>query len=459
MPTSSPQKRTPDLKFIYEEEENLVNPGVEIIEVRPSSIAEELGIKKGDKLISINGAHIKDILEYKYLITDEFLEVEIENGKGEIWIYEVEKEYDEDIGIVFDGIIDKPKSCHNKCIFCFIDQLPSGMRETLYFKDDDTRLSFLQGNFVTLTNLSEREIDRIIKYRISPINVSVHTTDPELRKMMLNNKNAGKLMDYLERLTEAEIEVKAQIVLCPGINDGENLDKTLKELSVLYPSLSCVAVVPAGLTRHREGLYELESFDGAKASAVIEQVSKLQDNFLAELKTRFVFLSDEFFIISGKDLPGYDDYEGFSQLENGVGLITLFNEEIADAINKLGSYNKRRRVVSIVTGEYAYSNLKNAALKIENAIEGLEIKVFEITNDFFGHGVKVAGLLTGQDIIGQLKGKAIGSDIFIPECMLKRDEAIFLDNVTLEQFEKELGAKVTVCKEDGSDLVKNILAL
>ena len=437
----------------------MAHTGVEIVEVRPSSIAEELGIKKGDKLISINGAGIKDILEYKYLTTDEFLEVEIENSSGEIWIYELEKEYDEDIGIVFEGIIDKPKSCHNKCIFCFIDQLPSGMRETLYFKDDDTRLSFLQGNFVTLTNLGTREIERIIKYRISPINVSVHTTDPELRKMMLNNKNAGKLMDYLEKLTEGGIEVKAQIVLCPGVNDGANLEKTLKDLSGLFPQVSCVAVVPAGITKYRKELYELKEYDKISSTEVIGQIKKLQDKFLTELETRFVFLSDEFFIISGQDLPEYDQYEGFSQLENGVGLITLFNEEIYETLNKLAGYKKKKRAVSIITGMYAASNLNEAALKIEKRIEDLDISVFPIANDFFGNGVKVAGLLTGNDIIDQLKGKAIGSGIFIPECMLKRDERIFLDNVTVDQLEKELGVKVTICKEDGSDLVRNILAV
>ena len=437
----------------------MANTGVEIIEVRPSSIAEELGIKKGDRLISINGASIKDILEYKYLTTDEFLEVEIENSCGEIWIYELEKEYDEDIGIVFDGIIDKPKSCHNKCIFCFIDQLPSGMRETLYFKDDDTRLSFLQGNFVTLTNLGAREIDRIIKYRISPINVSVHTTDPELRKMMLNNKNAGKLMEYLERLKEGEIEVKAQIVLCPGVNDGVNLLKTLKDLSELYPELSCVAVVPAGITKYRQNLYELKEYDKVSAGEVIEQIKELQAEFLIKLKTRFVFLSDEFFMISGKDLPEYDQYEGFSQLENGVGLITLFNKEIDETLNKLVDYNKKKREVAIITGVYAAANLAEAASKIKERIEDLDISIFPIVNDFFGNGVKVAGLLTGKDIIDQLKGKAIGSDIFIPECMLKRDERIFLDNVTVDQLEKELGVRVTICKEDGSDLVKNVLAV
>lgn len=437
----------------------MANVGVEIIEVRPSSIAEELGIKKGDKLISINGAGIKDILEYKYLTTDEFLEVEIQHANGEVWIYEVEKEYDEDIGIVFEGIIDKPKSCHNKCIFCFIDQLPSGMRDTLYFKDDDTRLSFLQGNFVTLTNLSEREIDRIIRYRISPINVSVHTTDPELRKMMLNNKNAGKLMDYLERLKEGEIEVKAQIVLCPGVNDGEKLSSTLKDLSGLYPELSCVAVVPAGITKHRQGLYELKEFDEASAAAVIEQVKELQSKYLSELSTRFVFLSDEFFLISGKELPGYEEYEGFSQLENGVGLITLFNEEVEEALKNMVSFDKRKRTVSIITGEYAAANLAATASKLESRIGDLSINIFPIVNDFFGRGVKVAGLLTGKDIIEQLKGKAIGSDIFIPESMLKRDETVFLDNVTVDRLEKELGVRVTVCKEDGSDLIKNILAI
>lgn len=437
----------------------MINTGVEIMEVRPSSIAEELGIKKGDKLITINGAGIRDILEYKYLTTDEFLEVEIEHANGEVWIYEVEKEYDEDIGIVFDGIIDKPKSCHNKCIFCFIDQLPSGMRETLYFKDDDTRLSFLQGNFVTLTNLSEREINRIIKYRISPINVSVHTTDPELRKMMLNNKNAGKLMDYLEKLKEGGIEIRAQIVLCRGINDGEKLTETLKSLAQLYPELSCVAVVPAGLTRHREGLYPLEEYDKASAAAVVEQVEELQGRFLSELKTRFVFLSDEFFLISGKKLPEYNDYEEFKQLENGVGLITLFNDELEKSLTRLGSYKKKKRQVSIVTGEYAFSNMKKAASRIQSSIGDLEINVFPVVNNFFGTGVKVAGLLTGKDIMEQLKGKAIGNDIFIPECMLKKDEQVFLDGVTVGQLEEELGAKVTVCSEDGGNLVRNILSL
>lgn len=437
----------------------LIKTGVDIIDIRPSSIAEELGIKKGDKLLSIHGAAVKDILEYKYLTTDEYLELEIQKPNGEVWIYELEKEYDEDIGIVFEGMIDKPKSCHNKCIFCFIDQLPKGMRETLYFKDDDTRLSFLQGNFVTLTNLNEKEIDRIVRYRISPINVSVHTTDPELRKMMLNNKNAGKIMEYLVKLKEGGIEIKSQIVLCPGINDGEQLYRTVKELKGLHPELSCVAVVPVGVTKYRENLYELKVFDVESASAVIEQVKELQEVCLKDLGTRFVFLSDEFYIISGQDFPGYDEYEGFQQLENGVGLITLFNEEIKEALKNLKNYDKHKREALIITGTYAASYLKKAAASIMCRIEDLNIQVFEIKNDFFGHGVKVSGLITGKDIINQLKGKAIGDTIFIPDSMLKKDERVFLDDLTVEDIERELGVKITICSEDGSDLVSNIVSL
>ncbi|MGE5629983.1 MAG: DUF512 domain-containing protein [Caulobacteraceae bacterium] len=435
----------------------MIKTGVDIVDVRPSSIADELGIKKGDKLITINGACVKDILEYKYLTTDEYLEVEIEKPDGERWIYELEKEYDEDIGIVFEGIIDEPKSCHNKCIFCFIDQLPPGMRETLYFKDDDTRLSFLQGNFVTLTNLSEKEIDRIVRYRISPINVSVHTTDPELRKKMLSNKNAGKIMEYLEKLKEGEIQVKAQIVLCPGVNDGDKLEKTVQDLAELYPELNCVAVVPVGLTRYREKLYDLKAYDKASASRVVEQVERLQSKYLSSLETRFVFLSDEFYLISERQLHEYDEYEGFSQLENGVGLITLFNEEVSASLRDIKSYRKVKREVSIITGTYAAPIVERAASSIMERIEDLTLQVYAISNDFFGPGVKVAGLITGNDIIKQLTGKDTGGNIFIPDNMLKSGEKIFLDDLTVEDIEKQLGVKVTVCREDGSDLVKNIL--
>lgn len=433
--------------------------GVPIQDVQPASIAAELGIEKGDKLLSINGAAVQDILEYKYLTTDEYLELEIEKADGECWIYELEKEYDEDIGIVFEGIIDAPKSCHNQCIFCFIDQLPKGMRETLYFKDDDTRLSFLQGNFVTLTNLKEREIDKIIRYRISPIQVSVHTTDPELRVRMLNNKNAGRITDYLKKLKAGGIEVKAQIVLCPGVNDGEQLDKTIRDLAGFYPELSCVAVVPVGLTKYRDNLYPLKGVDRQEAAAVINQVEEMQKLYLKQYETRFVFVSDEFYILAGMELPGYDSYEDFSQLENGVGLIALLREEIANSLKGLAGTREKQSILSIVTGEYAAPFLKEEADKIMEKIPGLQITVYPVTNNFFGSDVKVSGLLTGSDIISQIKGKPIGSGILIPDNMLRNGERIFLDDVTVDDLEREMGAPVVICKEDGSDLIEKILSI
>ena len=432
-----------------------------IKDVIPGSVAEELGIEKGDLLVSINGASVRDILEYKFLVADEFVEIEIEKASGDAagqqWILEVEKEYDEDLGIVFDGIIDEPKSCHNKCIFCFIDQMPKGMRDTLYFKDDDTRLSFLQGNFVTLTNLKEADITRIIRYRISPINVSVHTTNPDLRIKMLNNKNAGKLMTYLGKLKENNIEIKAQVVLCRGVNDGDELSSTIADLSVLYPELSCVAVVPVGLTKYRDGLFEMQSHDVQSARDTVLQVERLQQQYLEKLGTRFVFLSDEFYILAGMELPGYEVYEGFSQLENGVGLITLFRDEIDRSLEKIDEYEPKKRNITIVTGEYAAPYIKAEAAKIISAVEGLQIDVVAIRNDFFGHDVKVAGLITGRDIISQLKGKSINDALYIPDSMLKSGERIFLDDLTVEDIEKELGVKIIVCAEDGSNLVQNIL--
>lgn len=433
--------------------------GVKIEEVAPGSIAEQLGISKEDKLLSINGVQIRDIIEYKYITTDEFLEIEVEKPDGEQWILEVEKEYDDDIGLVFDGIIDSPKACHNKCIFCFIDQLPKGMRETMYFKDDDTRLSFLQGNFVTLTNLGERDINRIIRYRISPINVSVHTTEPELRIRMLNNKNAGRLMAYLRRLKENGIEIKAQIVLCPGVNDGVRLERTIKDLKELYPELNCTAVVPVGLTKYREGLYALKGFDREQAGGVIDQVEAMQAELLKALGSRLVFLSDEFYILAGRELPGYDTYEGFPQLENGVGLITLLREEIDSSLENLQVQADKPRKVTIATGEYAAPYLSEETAKIMRSVKNLDIEVTAIKNDFFGHDVKVSGLITGGDIIKQLSQKGCSDILFIPDNMLKKGEDIFLDDVKLEDLAAALKVRIHVCREDGSNLVEKIMAI
>lgn len=435
---------------------------VHIKDVLPGSIAEELEIEKGDKLVSINGASVLDIIEYKYLITDEYLELEIRKPDGQIWEFELEKEYDDDLGIVFDGIIDNPKSCHNKCIFCFIDQMPKGMRETLYFKDDDTRLSFLMGNFITLTNMKKSEIDKIIRYRISPINVSVHTTNPELRAEMLNNKNAVKIMEYLKLLTENEIEVKAQIVLCPGVNDGVELERTLRDLSEMYPSLSTTAIVPLGLTKYREGLYDLKEISKEKAEEIIVQVEGLQQEFLNKLDTRFGFLSDEFYLIAGKPLPAYDTYEDFKQLDNGVGLITLFRDEIKNSLIQLKNkkLNLTNKKIHIITGSYAYPIMQEAVDSIKERVPELNIEATAISNDFFGHTVKVSGLITGQDIVAQMKSKIqpkLNNLLLIPDSMLRKDEEVFLDDLTITDIEKQLGINMTVCKQDGSDLIDKIM--
>lgn len=290
--------------YVHKGDRNMKN---EIAKVMPDSIAEEVGIEVGDKLISINSNEVKDIIDYKFLVTDEELLIEVEKKDGEIWEIEIEKDYDEDLGIIFrEAILDKPRSCHNKCVFCFIDQLPPGMRETLYFKDDDSRLSFLQGNFVTLTNMKEEDIDRIISYRISPINVSVHTTDPELRVQMLNNRFAGNLYDRLKRLAEAEIEINAQIVVVPGINNGEELKRTVEDLYKLYPSVQNVAAVPIGITKHRKGLKELEIFNKDTARKEIEDLKKLQQKYIKEIGAPFVRLSDEFYVLAEMDLPSED---------------------------------------------------------------------------------------------------------------------------------------------------------
>lgn len=430
---------------------------INIKDVKKGSIADELGIQSCDKLLSINGEKVNDIIEYKYLISDEFLVLEIEKADGEIWEFEIEKDYDEDLGLVFEGIIDEPKSCHNKCIFCFIDQLPKGMRKTLYFKDDDTRLSFLQGNFLSLTNMKDKDIDKIIKFRISPINISIHTTDMELRKKMLNNKNADRLLDYMGRLKNGRIEMKGQIVLCPDINDGEHLDKTIKDLYVFYPELSCVAIVPVGLTKYREELFPLKEYNERTAAQVIDQVEAMQKINLNRLGTRFVFLSDEFYLIANRQIQPYDNYEGFSQIENGVGIIALFNAELDASLERIEQYEEVSAEGTIVTGEYAMPILRKACDKIMDKLPGLNLNVIGIKNEFFGSSVKVSGLVTAGDIISQLKGKNISRNIFIPDNMLRRGDPVFLDDLTIEDIEKELGVKVIVCKQDGSDLVENIL--
>ncbi len=431
----------------------------QIAKILPGSIAEEIELVVGDKLISINGNAVIDIIDYKFLITDELINIEIEKADGEVWEIEIEKEYDEDLGIQFvDAILDKPKSCHNKCIFCFIDQLPEGMRETLYFKDDDSRLSFFQGNFVTLTNMKEEDIDRIIRYKISPINVSVHTTDAELRKIMLNNKFAGNVYDRLKRLAEASIKINCQVVSCPGINNGVELLKTIEDLYKLYPSIENLAVVPVGITKYREGLFNLTLYDKDTAAKEIQSVKKLQDKYISEIGSPFIRLSDEFYVVAGVEVPSEEFYNGYEQLEDGIGMIrllrTVIDEDVVNLkLNTRGSF-------TFITGHSAYPEILQVAEKITSVNNKINIHVKEIENIFFGETITVAGLLTGKDIIQQLKDVKLGDYLVIPSNMLKKgyelgnyEEQLFLDNITISDIEKSLGIKVLVCDYTGEDLI------
>lgn len=430
-----------------------------VSKVYNNSIAEELGIEVGDILISINGQPIQDIIEYRFLLSDEYLEVEIQKINGEIYVYEIEKEYDDDLGIEFSNpIIDKAKSCRNKCVFCFIDQLPKGMRETLYFKDDDSRLSFLQGNFVTLTNMSEEDIDKIIRYRISPINISVHTTNPELRQKMIKNKFAGKLYDIMKRLADAQIQMNCQIVLCPGYNDKEELERTVSDLAKLYPYVNSAAAVPVGITKHRDHLPNLEIFNEKTAGETIEQVEKLHEKYLKELGTRFIFLSDEFYIMANKKLLDYDEYEGFIQFENGVGMVSKLEREIQEQLATLCEEKiNTKKKVSIATGHSAYEFICKMAKEIMDKCPNMEINVYKIINNFFGETITVSGLITATDIMDQLKGIDLGETLYIPRSMLKADEDIFLDNITLEELNNKMGIEVIPCLNEGKDFVDKIL--
>ena len=427
-----------------------------IEDVELGSIADELDINPGDVLLSINSKEIKDVIDYKYMMADEILIVGIEKPDGEIWEFEIEKDPGEDLGIIFTNpLIDRAKSCNNKCMFCFIDQLPPNMRDTLYFKDDDSRLSFLQGNFITLTNMGEDEIQRIIDYRLSPINVSVHTTNPELRVRMLRNKNAGKIFGILKRFHEVNIEMNCQIVLVPGLNDGDELKRTIKDLSSLYPSIHSVAVVPVGITKYRQGLDKLDTYDMNTSAVVIRDVEEMQKYFLEKIGTRYIFASDEFYVVSGNKLPEFDEYEGFPQYENGVGLIRSFSTEVEEALDR-STLSELQQKLIFATGTLAYDFMKGIASMIMSKYKGLTIEVISIKNEFFGETITVSGLVTGMDLVKQVKGYEGFDKVIIPRSMLKRDEEIFLDNLTLEQAIDKLGIDIVPSNVDGNELIKLI---
>ena len=434
----------------------MADNGRKIVFVEPDSLACEAGIEEGDTLLLLNGHEVHDILEYRYLMSEYEVTVTIEKKDASIEEITIENDY-EDIGIEFEsGLIDNAKSCTNKCIFCFIDQLPEGMRETVYFKDDDSRLSFLQGNYVTLTNMKEEEISRMIEMRISPINISVHTTNPELRIKMLNNRFAGNIYSIMKRFAENNMHMNCQIVLCPGINDGAELERTINDIRKLYPFVESLAVVPVGLTAHREGLCRLKEFDKEGSKEVIEQITRKQEKFLAEIGTRLVYLSDEFYLNAGVKIPEPEEYEGFPQLENGVGLIAGLDEEFTAAIDMIKA-KKRKRRVSLATGELAFEFINGLAKRIEEAAPGVHADVYAVKNEFFGGGVNVAGLVTGGDIIKQLKGKIKTRELIIPSVMLRDGDDIFLDDVTVSDIERELNVKIYAVENDGYDFVEKIL--
>ncbi len=426
------------------------------------SIAWELEIEPGDMLVSINDKEIQDIFDYHYLCEDDYLEILIEKKDGEQWLLEVEKDEDEELGLTFsDSLMDKYKSCHNKCVFCFIDQNPPGMRDTIYFKDDDTRLSFLQGNYVTFTNLQDKDIDRIIEYKLAPINISIHTTNEELRCKMLNNRFAGKVNIFIKRLYEARIPMNAQIVLCKGLNDGAELEKTLTYLLQYAPIMQSLSIVPVGLTKYREGLYPLESFNKEDAINLIKTVEKYQTIALEKCGTHFVHASDEWYINAGIDFPDADNYDGYIQLENGVGMTRLLFDEFDEAVKyyleDYGNQYLESKKVSTITGVLAYESKLKLKEMLKAAAPNIDLQIYPIVNHFFGEKITVTGLLTGQDIINQLKDKDLGDVLLLPCNTLKSDEDIFLDDVTLEELQNALQVRVVVVQSSGMDLFNKII--
>ncbi len=425
--------------------------------VLPGSIAEELEIARGDELVSVNGTEIGDILDYHYLCNEEYLMVLIRKPNGEEWELEIEKEFEEDLGLEFENaFMDEYRSCCNKCIFCFIDQMPKGMRKTLYFKDDDSRLSFLQGNYITLTNLSESDMERIIRYHLEPINISFHTMDPQLRCKMLNNRFAGEALKKADRLAKAGIEMNGQIVLCKGINDGDQLEHSIAALTKYLPHLKSVSVVPVGLTRFREGLYPLEPFTAKDAERVLEAIHRWQRNLYQIYGTHFVHAGDEWYLLAGRDLPPEETYDGYLQLENGVGMIRLFLTEVREELNGRAG-DAREHELSIATGVLAAPYLEEAVGELQKKYPGVKVHIHAVKNAFFGERITVAGLLTGQDILAALRGKTLGERLLLPGCMFRSGEEIFLDDISLNELEMALQIHACIVKSSGKDFVRALL--
>lgn len=443
--------------------------------VYPDSIAEELEIEAGDVLLEINGNPIEDVFDYRYLINDEYIEVLIRKSNGEEWLLEIDKEYDEDLGIEFENsLMSEYRSCSNKCIFCFIDQMPPGMRDTLYFKDDDSRLSFLQGNYITLTNMQEKDIDRIIHMQLAPINISVQSTNPELRCKLLHNRFAGDKLKYIDKLYENHIEMNGQIVCCKGVNDGEELRRSITDLMKYLPYMRSVSVVPAGVTKFRDNLYPIEAFSNEDACDIIDMIESFQKQCFDEFGLHFIHASDEFYILAERDFPEEERYDGYIQLENGVGMMRLFATEFDDALEAFVNSKELEKVrlkvlkspdryrATIPTGKLAYGMIKMCADKLMEYIPGLEINVCEIKNHFFGETITVTGLITGQDLKTQLneiadREESLGERVIISSSMLRSGEEVFLDDMTVDGLSEAISTRVVPIDTTGEAFLEALI--
>ena len=423
----------------------------------PGGIGEELGIEPGDKLLAINGNEIQDVVDYYYYEEREQLLLLIEKPDGEEWELEIEKDEDESLGIEFDqSLMDEYRSCRNKCMFCFIDQMPKGMRETLYFKDDDSRLSFLQGNYITLTNMSDHDVERIVKYRLEPINISFQTTNPELRCKMLHNRFAGEALKKVDILYRGQIEMNGQIVLCKGVNDGEELERTIRDLTGYLPYLKSVSIVPVGLTKYRDGLYPLEPFTKEDAREVLSVIHRWQEKIYQEHGIHMIHAGDEWYVLAEEEVPEEERYDGYLQLENGVGMMRLLFNEVQEALSAVTG-DERQREISLATGRLMYPYIGKILEEIRKKFPNITTHLYAIRNDFFGERITVSGLITGQDLTGQLKGQPLGERLLLPCNMLKIGEPVFLDDFTLEEVENSLQVKTDIVKSSGQDLLDAVI--
>ncbi len=441
--------------------------GHKIKTIIPGSIGDELELEPGDRVLAVNDQQIEDVFDYHYLINDEYIELTVLKRDGEEWVFEIEKDAEEDLGIEFESsLMDDYHSCTNKCIFCFIDQLPKGMRSTMYFKDDDSRLSFLQGNYITLTNMKDKDLDRIIQYKLSPINISVHTTNPDLRCMMLHNRFAGKIMEQIQKLYGAGVLMNGQIVLCKNINDGDELRKTINDLGKFLPYMESLSVVPVGLSDHREGLYPLEPFTPEDAREVIGIIHGYQKIFMEEYGTHFVHASDEWYILADVPLPEEENYDGYVQLENGVGMLrlqerefhTALDEDVFESVSEVAEEHQKKKHCTIATGKLAGPFLRKLVADLHVHYPNIQVDVVEVTNYFFGPRITVSGLLTGQDIIRALKGRNLGEELLLPINVLRSGEDVLLDDVHVKEIEKTLQVPVRIVQSNGKDLYDALIS-